>query len=830
MIHNYLLVAFRNFNKHRLFSFISICGLAIGLVCAVLIGLFVQQELSFDRWLPNSQNLYRISVILSVPGQHPQNFGAAPTELGPTMAAEIPGVQESAYIVSRGVSVRFGSRQYAEWINAVSANFFTVIRLPFAFGDSSKALMRPDSVVLSQSIAEKYFGKANPIGKILLFDGKTARTVTGVIRDLPYNTQFNGEIFIPYQSPTVAILPNGKPDPKAGVDPYRWVAFESSTYIRLAPGVDPRQIEKEIPLVFIRHLSPELIAETAATMHSSMDKLISAKLVPLYDVHFTNPIASAGIKTSVNPITIYSLASIALLVLMTAGFNYTNLATARATMRAKEIGLRKVVGSSRGQLIAQFLVEAVVMSLLALAIAFAISEILLPSYSAFLGHRIVLDYIGNWPFIIGAIGIAILTGLLGGLYPAFVLSRFHPAAVLRRVSEGGRAGHLRTLLVLLQFSVSIGLGIVSIVTLSQAKYAQKLDLGFNLENVVAMSIFNSDLTPEKVDSLQAELANDPNISDVALSNKSPGDENINLAIVGIPYTMRDVSVQTICVSPNFFSVYDIKLKAGRFLSRNRMTDIHYADGSEDKGNGYYENGKNIVIDETAARAFGYAPDKAVGKTVTVMGGRMTIVGVVRNALFSGAKAVQTAPIIYFYNPKRMSSMSIKIKQGRTGEALTRIDGIWRRHVPDKPAIRSFIDDRMNALYADIERQGMLMSIFVALAIVIACLGLFGLAAFTVERRTKEIGIRKVFGASTCTIVRLLLLQYTLPVIAANLIAWPAAYFYLRHWLDSFAYRIDLSPAYFLSVSLAALLIAWGTVAAHTISVARKKPVAALRYE
>jgi putative ABC transport system permease protein len=820
MIGHYLSVGVRNAARHKLFSFINIAGLAIGLTAAILIGLYVRQELSFDSWLPSSERIYRISLKTHIPGQPVRDAGAASAPLGPTLVAEVPGVQEQARIRTKGVTaIRVGDHQFSEVVNNVDANFFTMIRLPFVAGDPARALAQPDGVVLTQRMALRYFGTDQAIGRTLIFDNAIPRVVTGILRDLPYNTQFNGDVFVLFPPLRTSFQSGAAGDDSSNL----WTTMDVSSYIRLAPGTDPASVVAAVPGVFKRHLSAAFLSVIASVMHGSASDLISAELVPLNDVHLTKFAHGSGLKPAGRRVLVYGFAAIALLLLAIAGINFTNLATAHATLRAREVALRKVVGASKQQLMVQFLVEAVLMALVALVFALAAAEILLPACSGFLGHPLSFNVITDWPFTLAVIAVTVITGLLGGLYPALVLSGFRPVEALHSAAAMPRGtGLMRTALVVFQFAISIGLGIAALVIFAQIRFAGLLDLGFDRDNIVVLNIDGAGIEAPAAENMTRALAALPGASAAAMSDMVPASGNSPMNIVRLPGSGGQVAVLTYSISPEFAAVYGARLVAGRFLSHDHGTDIHQGHGPE--------GGRNVVIDEAAARAFGFTPEKAVGKTIDMIGGRMTIVGVVHNLLFSGAQAVQVAPTVYYDNPTLARNVSIRLKAGMIPETLAGIDRVWQRFIPDKPPVRWFVDASMNQLYADDERQGTLMGLFVGVAIIIACLGLFGLAAFTVGRRTKEIGIRKVFGASKSAIVKLLLWQFSIPVLAANLIAWPAAWYYLRHWLDSFAYRIDLNPAFFVIPGAIALIIAWATVAGHALRVARANPVDALRYE
>lgn len=820
MFRNYLVTALRSALRHRLYSIINLAGLAVGLTAVILIGLYVRQELSFDAGLAPGRDIYRISLGTHIPGQPVRDTGAASAPLGPALHAEVPGVQEQARVHFNGMTtIRIGERRYSEAVNTVDANFFTMIRLPFIEGDPVKALARPDGVVLTQRAAIRFFGTAQAMGRTLLFDNTTSHIVTGILRDLPYNTQFQGDVFVLYPPLRAE---TGKGSARDGMSNL-WTTMDDSSYIRLAPGQNVAAIEAEIPALIMRHLSPAFLSEVAALVPGAGKDILSAKLIPLRDVHLTKDARGGGLKPAGSHVMVYGFSAIALLLLLIAGFNFTNLATARATLRAREVALRKVCGASRRQLIGQFLTEAVLTALLALLLACALSEIMLPVYSDFLGHSVTFNYISDWPFAFFMLAVAIITGLLGGIYPALVLSSFSPAGALRvAASASGGSGHLQSVLVVFQFAISIGLGIVAVVIFAQIRFANHLDLGFERDNVVVLNIDKAGLSPSSAEGMARALAALPGVSGTALSDMVPSSGNMPMNIVRLPERNGQVAVLTYSITPEYVAVYGIRLTAGRFLSRDRGADLHHGNGLED--------GRNILIDEAAARAFGFTPQNAVGRSVDMVGGRMTIVGVVHNVLFSGAQAVQIAPTVFFENPQLARHVSVRVKAGTIPETLESIDRVWNRFVPARVPERWFVDDGMNKLYADAERQGILMAVFVGLSVFIACLGLFALAAFTVGRRTREIGIRKVFGASSVDIVRLLLWQFSVPVLIANLIAWPVAWYYLQGWMEGYAYRIAISPFYFLSAGMVALLIAWGSVIGHALHVARANPIEALRYE
>jgi putative ABC transport system permease protein len=813
MFRNYLVTALRNFARHRLYSFINIAGLAVALACAVFIILFIRDELSYDKWIPGSQNVYRAEISLYFPGQPPIIATSSPFPLGPAMKAELPEVTAETHITPQNSTVKVGDRQFSERVDAVDPDFFGIIRLPLIAGDAASVLAQPESVVLSQTVARKYFGNANPVGKTIVMDAAHPLTVTGVMRDLPHNTQLAGDIFIPNTS---------KADQLSQYARKQWFEFEGYTYVKLAPGADPARVVEKTHQVFVRHVDTGLVT----AYHLDADKLVKARLIPFRAVHLASD-QHGGMKPGGSWTTLYGFGAIAVLILAIACFNFMNLATARAMMRAREVSLRKVMGARRGQLIVQFLGESVLTALIALVLALSVVEILLPAYDSFIGRPIAFRYIADWPLTLGLLGVALAAGLLGGIYPAFVLSGFRPASTLKTNASGqSGSGLLRTTLVVLQFAISIGLGIAALVVFAQIRFARDLDLGFNRDNIVTIG-GESDaiMTPAAARSFVHALDANPDIVAAAQSNAVPFEHNEARSNASLPGKPEQFAVRTIDISPEFPAVYDMKLLAGRLLSRDRGTDISNSTNPTNDVNA----GVNVLIDAMAARMFGFTPSGAIGKVIEIGSHRVTIVGVVQNALFYGAHDASISTL-YYFNPAHLDEFSVRVKGGHVSAALAAIDGIWHRFAPTVAIHRRFLDDSFDKLFAADQQEGAMFGVFVAIAIFIACLGLFGLAAFTAERRTREIGVRKVFGARTRDIVRLLLWQFSIPVLIANVIAWPIAWYYLHGWLESYAYRIVLNPLYFVAAGAVALVIAWATVFAHALRVARSNPVHALRYE
>jgi putative ABC transport system permease protein len=828
MFRNYLTIALRNLIRHKLYSVINIAGLAVGLACVLFIILFVRDELSYDRWVPNSANLYRVELTIHVPSRPPMAMAVIPFPMPAAMRDEIPEVTAITRLWQEPMTLTAGDRQFPETVISVDPNFFQIIKLSLIAGNPAQVFRQPESVVLSQSAARRFFGSADPIGRTLTtakgkcVEGDTPcrnttvpLTVTGVMRDLPHNSQLTGDVFIPNTSIADYLYENMSGQ-------FAWFNESGWGYVTLAPGTDPRTVISKMAPLLDRALASQI---KQFSMNVRGSQVYEVHLTPFTQVHLTSDRWSFNETPPGSLTTLYGIVAIGALILLVACFNFMNLATARAMMRAREIALRKTVGAARGQLIRQFLGESVLMALLALVLALALVEMLLPVFDSFLQRPIGIDLRSGWPVLLLILAIAVAAGLISGSYPALVLSGFRPAAVLRTNSSGqGGSVRLRAVLVVLQFSVSIGLGIAAAVVFSQIRFARHIELGFQRDNILIVGGAGRVFLDGHVSFVQALRAN-PGILDVALSSMAPFDIGQSTDGVKIPGKPDLIVFNRIVISPEFPRFYGMRLLAGRELSATRALDQISSMNSGDAAN----TGHNVLINETAAARLGFTPQQAAGQTILYNNFPVNIAGVLADAKFAGAREPVKATI-YLYDPKVAGQVSVRLRPDMIPQTVKFIDKAWHTFAPISAVNRHFLDDSFDKLYQDEERQGQMFGIFVAIAIFIACLGLFGLAAFTAGRRTKEIGIRKVFGGKTRDVVLLLLWQFSVPALIANLIAWPLAWYYLHGWLYGFAYRISLSPLYFLAAGAVALLIAWVTVLAHAVRVARAKPIGALRYE
>jgi putative ABC transport system permease protein len=827
MLGNYFATAWRNLLRHKLHSFINIAGLTVGLACTIFIILFVCDQLSYDRWIPGTENLYRVETALNLPGKPAAQNAKAPFAMAQAMQDQIPEVTARTRLIRGGATILAANRQFAETLSIVDTNFLQVIALPLAAGDPAAALRRPDSVVLSQSTARKYFGDEPALGKRILLSRQqcddayqncqvrqTALQVTAILRDLPHNTQLRAEIVIPNNSAAIRINPEMQDN---------WLFISGWSYVRLAPGAEPAAEAAKTRTIIDRALDPA----RRLNVRARGSEVLTPRLTPFVDVHLDTD-RFGGMTAPGNRSLVYGFAAIGALILLIACFNFTNLATARAMLRVREIGLRKVVGARRRQLVAQFLGEALFTAAIALMLALALTEILLPAMDRLLGQPVEFHYVRDWGLSCFIVAVAVLAGLLSGVYPALMLSSFRPASSLRANGKPGRGGgRTRSALVVFQFAVSIGLGIAVAVIYAQIIFSRNLDLGFNRQAVIDVNV--NSVSPAAAESLARMLKTGPGIQEVALSQAVPFSDDHNSLTAHTPGANFSQDFALVPSSPGFMAVYDIKLLAGRLLSEDRATDGVDPEQLQGKDVRPF----NVLINAMAARRMGYSPQEAVGKTLILdaFGGTaVSVVGVVADIRQDGPAKPVNGTIYMYWRSFPLGHLSVRIRGDRMQEALAFLDRSWRSYSPNIALQWHFLEDDYNRQFLADERQGSLFAIFVGVAIFIACLGLFGLAAFMVSRRTREIGIRKVFGARTRDVVLLLLWQFSVPVALANLIAWPVAWYYLQDWLQGFAYRISLSPLYFLAAGATALLIAWATVFVHAFKVARASPIHALRYE
>jgi putative ABC transport system permease protein len=828
MWRNYFTVGIRALTKNRTYAFINIFGLALGLAACVLLLLYVRYETSYDNWLPDADRVFQVQTFGTDPETgESRDMQPVTRPVAEALAKDFPQLEAvSRFEGDEPVVIRNGVAAAVEKGFAADESFFRILQVPFIAGDPKTALSGTDSVTLSRSEALRQFGTTQVLGRILttIRDGeKRDLRVTGVFEDIPRNSHTEFNLVRRFDGADEEDCP--------------WGCVNGFAYAKLRPGANVDSVNSQMQAWEKRNVPPLDIGGT--NIGASTDW----RLTNLRDIHL-GP-AQDGERPGNDMRTIVTFTIIALLILGMAVVNFVNLATARAGQRAREVAVRKVLGAKRRQLVTQFLGESILLVAAGMLIALALVELTLPAFSAFIDADLRFDYLGRDGLLLPAVALTALVGLAGGLYPAFHLSRYKPAEILKAnksSSEAAGTGRLRNALVVAQFAVSIGLIACTAIVYHQTIFARSTDPGYQREGLLVVAGLRRPEARKVQDTLIREMAAIDGVTGASGTRVVPAQGPTFYTTVSLPGRSDKVTLGWYSVQPSFFETMKIGLVAGRPLSRDQAKDSIALDpnlddaASDAAAHEIVARGLNIVVNESAAKELGFrSAAEAVGKQIGIppFGEEFgvapaTIVGAVRDTRFRSVREA-VAPMI-FYDDGVYRYIAIRFEGVNPSAVMGRVERIWRRHVPEVPFEASFAEEKLAELYGAEEARGQTFGSFAFLAILIACLGLFGLAAFTAERRTKEIGIRKVFGATVRDIVRLLVWQFSKPVVVANLIAWPVAWWLMRDWLNQFDERIALTPGPFLLAGFLALAIAVGTIAGHAIRVARANPIHALRYE
>ena len=835
MWQNYLTVGFRSLLKNRAYALINILGLAIGMAACLIILLFVRYELTYDKALPGSENAYQFQTYYHDPDTGEQSYlQMAAYVTKQALLKDFPQIEQAVYIQSsRPVVVRNGEPFEVEDFKFTDGPLFDILQFPFVQGNPRTALANPGSIVLTESEARKRFGSENPMGQTLTVAAQGKNTdyrVTGVVQDPPKNSHVKLSMVARYD-PTSYWADN--PDFLT-----QWGWQSGHMYLRLKPGTDAAAINAQLPAWEKRNIADQVFGG----QRFNQGDIADFALVNIRDVHLGK--AQDGAMTPGNDRrTITTFAVVALLILGMACVNFVNLATARASQRAREVALRKVLGANRRQLITQFLGESVLVAGISMLVALAIAEVTLPAISGFLDADLKMTYFGSGGLVLPILALVLLVGAAGGLYPAFYLSRFQPAKVLKAnksAADAEGSGRLRGVLVVSQFAVSIGLIICTAVVYAQTAYARTSDPGYQREGLIQLDGAGRRQIQPVLDTMVAEIAKVDGVVSVGRTTIGIATPNSSNTGVQLPGRQEPVNIGQYNIDDGFFKTMGIKLIAGRNFDRSRPADSSERPFPEDPAaeRAFAARGTNVVVNELAAKRMGFKnPADAVGKQLKAAlvdpeyGGMVpiNIIGVVQDSRFRSVREPIDS-IMFFYDPRSINQIVVRYSSKDPAAVRDRLEGVWKRLAPEVPFQAKFSDEIVGKLYQAEASRAAIFAAFALLAVIVGCLGLFGLASFTAERRTKEIGIRKVLGARTRDIVRLLVWQFTRPVIIANLIAWPVAWWVMRDWLNKFDDRIALGPTPFVAAGLIALIIAIGTIAAHAIKVASANPIRALRYE
>jgi putative ABC transport system permease protein len=800
MFKNYLKIAFRSLKKHKGYSFINISGLAIGMAVCVLISMWILNELSYDKFHEKSDRICRITMDIEIGGtlHTPVSLTAA----GPALVEDFAEVITAARIDRpRRVSIKHEDKTYEEAGVGFAENaIFEILSFPFVSGDPKTALEAPHSVVITESMAEKYFGDEAPLGKILRFNNEADFSVTGVIKDIPPNSHFRFNMLRSFQT----LIAEGD------VRDDMWFDIRFYTYLLLDEFTDPEQLEQKLPGFIDKHIGEAMKATGG-----------SAKLFlqPLKKIHLYSDF-ERDISANSDITYVYLFSAIAIFILLIAGINFVNLSTARSATRAQEVGMRKTLGAIRSRLIGQFLGESMIHSLLAMGLAIVFIKLSLSYFNSVFDNELALDFFRT-PWLLALfLGMAVIVGVFAGSYPAFVLSSFPPVHVLKGLLKaGGSHSRLRKILVVFQFSISIALIAATIVVYKQITFMKTKELGFNKEHVVIIPGMSESLR-KSYRSIRSELLSLSGVVDVGASDLVPSRGH--LVAPFLPEGFADdqvLAMDYLDVDAHYIPTMDIAIAAGRNFSEDLATDPD----------------ESVLINETAAKKIGW--EEPVGKRFVFRpppnsGGEVfyvSVIGVVKDFHMQSLRE-KIEPLIIFYDYDSLLTLSIRIAPDNIPHTMGLIEKKWKELEPDRPFQYLFLDDSFDSQYRQEERLRTITFYFSFLAVLIGCLGLFGMASFTAEQRTKEIGIRKVLGASVPGIIRLLAKEFMLLVILANLIALPVAYFAMNRWLQGFAYRMDIHAWVFVLSAALSLTIALVTVSYQAVRAALANPVDSLRYE
>ncbi len=788
MIRNYLITIFRNIRNHLMFSMINVTGLAIGIACCIIVLLFIKFEFSFDTFNQKANLIYRVNTVLNE-GAEPIEIAETMAPLGPALLNEIPEVEEAVRLKRKGSCLfSAGQNHFYERFFFADNSIFNVFTFPLLRGDAATALSEPNTAVITEKIAEKYFGEADPIGRFLTVQKEYDVLITGIIKEFPQNSHFRTSILISFSSLNTQI--------PALLE--EWDSFEMFyTYILLSEGAEASDLKDKLSVFMEKYTDDDNIAQLS--------------LQPVTEIHLSPKVYEISSHSS--KAYSYMFMSIAVFILIIACINFMNLSTARSAFRAREVGMRKVLGAYKSQLIRQFLSESLLMAFMSLIIALALVEVFLPLFNDLAELNLSLSYFENVPILAILIAITFTAGIIAGSYPALYMSSFKPSHIMKGAKYGKPgSGGIRKGLVVLQFAISIvliiGTGIIS----KQIDFMKSKDLGFDKEQIVVMALRGA-IKPHQVELFKNELLGHSEIDIATGSGGAPGSNQHDvMSFTGEGmFEGETVGLQILTVDYDYFKAYNHEIIEGREFSPEITTDKTEA----------------FVINETVMRRFGW--ESAIGKRLQMGADRSGIViGVVKDFHYFSVRR-KIDPIVFMINDASINYVSAIIKDN-IPSAVSAIRETWNELTPDFPFEYFFVDDSFERQYKREERMMKVFGYCAMLAIFIACLGLFGLASFMAEQRSKEIGIRKALGASSSGIAFLLSREFTRLVLVSNLIAWPVAFLLMDSWLMDFPYRTVIGLGSFLLAALIALIIALLTVSSQALKAAAANPTDSLRNE
>ncbi len=807
MINNYLKSALRNITRNKFYSVLNILGLSIGLISTIFILLYIQDELSFDKYNKNYKRIYRLESDFRISEKH-DKFAVTSVPIAPAMKIEYPEIEQYARIVDNGnMFIRYKNKEfYEKKIYSADSSYFKVFTCEFLKGSPDNALTEPNTMVVTESFAKKYFGEANPLGEVLRDGDNMNYKVTAVIKDLPGNTHLTYDALT--SMATIAKV-YGK-DQFNSLKPEAFWNVGIYSYILLKPNADIKNIHAKFPAFNKKYMEP------LGKQINADFKLITTNLA---DIHLSTKNLEGDLpRGSMSYVYIFSF--VALFILLIASINYMNMATSRSANRAKEVGIRKVLGAFRAQLSRQFLSESVLLAFISLIISLAFIQLLLPLFNELSDKHLTFGVFSN-PFIfIGIIAITLVVGLVSGSYPAFYLSSFMPARVLKgKIDSGRNSGYLRKTLVVFQFVISIMMIIGTLTVSRQLRYMKTKDLGFDKGNIVVAEIQDT-VFVKKIPAFREELLQNPAIEAVSASTGVPGKiRSIQVMRVENGSKMQELALNNFQIDYDYIPLMKMKLVKGRNFDKNMGTDLK----------------EGVIINETAAKKLGWG-DNALGKKIQYgieldgTADRNTkVIGVVKDFNYASLHN-KIEPIVMFLTKRPGFALNIRIKPENKPAALDFIKSVWGKYGVKNPFEYYFLDQNFDESYQAEAKLNKIFTVFSVISIFIALLGLLGLASFTAERRTKEIGIRKVLGSSLMEIANMFYKEFTLLIVVAFIIGTPIAFYALGLWLQQFAYHVNQTWFIFFLSGMLAWIVAMATISFHSIKAASENPVTAIKYE
>jgi len=805
MIKNYFKTAWRNLLKNKVFSFINILGLSIGIAVCFIILLFVQDELSYDSFNVKADRIVRVLFKANINGgKISESFVMSPT--AQTIKNDYPEVEEATRLRQYGIpKITYGEKHFKEGSFVYAdANIFNVFTIPFLKGDAATALLQPNTVVITTELAKKYFGEEDPIGKTLTFNSfnNALYKVTGVIDRIPANAHFHFDMI-----GSMAGLPEAKES--------TWMSSNFFTYLVLPKGYDYKKLEAKLPAMVEKYMGPEIMQAMGMSVAQFRTKgnELGFALQPLKNIHLHSE-TSYEIEPGGDVKYVYIFSAIAIFMLLIAGINFVNLSTASASKRAKEVGVRKVMGSDKVELIKQFLTESVLLTFIALLIAYVMVQLALPVFNDLSGKNLSIGF-RIQPLIL-FVALGLLVGILAGIYPAFFLSSFKPIAVLKgRLSVSTKSTSLRSGLVVFQFFISVSLMIGTMVVYQQMKFIQNKKLGYNKEQLLVIP--NSWALGDKEKIFKEQLLKDSRVTNITISGYKPAGPTNSNNSMAYPEGKENQIMKTLQyhVDEQYIPTMGMEMAAGRNFSSAFKTDS-----------------TAVIINEAAEKAFGFS-GKAPGQHITWVNGskgdkmNYQVIGVVKNFHFRSLHETIT-PLVMILQPEW--GLIIKTKTADIAGLLSTMKQQWNQYTNEEPFEYAFMDELYNETYTAEKKTGTILNIFAILTILVACLGLFGLATFTAGQRTREIGIRKVLGATASQVTNMLTKEFIKLVAIACLLSFPLAWWAMHKWLQDFAYRIQISWWVFVLAAVSALLIALLTISFQSIRAALMNPVKSLKVE